>query len=636
MSFHPQDASVIWAAFYNGLYPAERAATIASQLPTTMMNRFAAPGLVMAALLLRLAGGAQPDASPFAIRGTLPWHNFLSGPSAWDEGDYEQYLNQLKKLDLNYVVFHCYTGGAERYTPYVEPIIRIQYRDVLPLATFDTSLTARWGYRPLRIPEFAFDTARLFPRPEGAEAFGARCSVLARTNEEHYRKAQALMRRVLEMAHDRGIQFGVGFEFGIHPPEFASIVPPDSWIRGANIPDPFHPASIEILRNTLDNILEAYPGIDWIWLWLHEHTMHVGRATSAGEGFRTALERNKKHFEALGSTEAIITGVWSLGYIQQTHEYLAQRAPKVRLAISGWGGGIQLPALLTGLDQALPTNIVLTCLNPSQGWEPQPPFLVEIAKHRPVWAIPWLEGDLRLWHLQPRVALLREQVLLAREQKLQGVLAIHWRTEEMRANLQAFGRFAARPQAAPTVEEFYRQDCEEQYGKEAAVVISPKLVRFDRDQSLAANSPEYYPYDPSWGRLRPDLRASLNADLADIAKLTNQVADARHRANLDWLAANLEFTLLLDEVSVNLEAAYRLKDACLAEKLAANAIPGEVAAARKSWKAAPMEKLFRTYARRVRSKGELGELSALNQKVWLLYRELDRFLSELETKPRHQ
>jgi hypothetical protein len=588
----------------------------------------------LALLVLPLAAlrGADTAPSPFAIRGTLPWHNFLSGPTAWDEEDYARYLDRLKELGLNYVVFHCYTGGAERYSPYVEPIIRIQYREVLPLATFDTSLTARWGYRPLRISEFAFDTGKLFPRPEGAEAFGAKCAVLAKTNLEHYERAQALMRRVLEMAHERGIQVGIGFEFGIHPPEFPSVVPPNSWIRGANIPDPFHPASIEILRNTIDDILRAYPGIDWIWLWLHEHTMHVGRATSAGEPFRLALERDKKYFESLGNADAIITGVWSLAYIQQAHEYLARRAPKVRMAISGWGGGAQLPGLLTGLDQILPTNIVFSCLNPSQGWEPQPPFLVEIARHRPVWAIPWLEGDARLWHLQPRVSLLRQQVRLAQEQRLQGVLAIHWRTEEMRANLEAFGRFAARPETAPSVEEFYRQDCERLYGKAAASDIAAKLVRFDQDQSLTTYSPEYLPYDPGWGRLKSDLRARLQMDLADLGKLAGKTTDPAQRANLDWLAANFEFTLLLDDVSQDLEPAYRLKDEWLTGQSAPGAIPPGLAEARKAWRATPIEKLFRTYARRVRSKGELGELSAINQKLWLTYRELDRFLSELETK----
>ena len=100
---------------------------------------------------LAATSGSQP---PFAIRGTLPWHNFLSGPTAWNEADYRAYLDDLKAQGLNFVGFHCYTGGAERYAPYVEPMIRLKYRDVLPQAGFDTSLTARWGYRPLAVQGF--------------------------------------------------------------------------------------------------------------------------------------------------------------------------------------------------------------------------------------------------------------------------------------------------------------------------------------------------------------------------------------------------------------------------------------------------------------------------------------------------
>ena len=48
--------------------------------------------------------------------------------------------------------------------------------------------------------------------------------------------------------------------------------------------------------------------------------------------------------------------------------------------------------------------------------------------------------------------------------------------------------------------------------------------------------------------------------------------------------------------------------------------------------AAPIEELFKTYAKRVRSKGELGVLSALNQKLWLQYKELKDFL-ETVTPP---
>ena len=575
-----------------------------------------------------LVRAAEASHSPFTIRGTLPWHNFLSGPSAWDEEDYERYLDRLQALGLNYIAFHCYTGGAERYAPYVEPLIRMEYRDVVPQAMFDTSLTARWGYRPLPVAQFAFGTDRLFKLPRGAAAFGARCAVLARNKQEHYQRAQNLMRRVIRMAHQRGIQVGLGFEFGMHPPEFASIVPPGSRIPGTMLPDPTHPSSIEILRHTLDNVLCAYPEVDWVWLWLHEHTMYAGTA-QAGGAFGELLKSNRQFFAEARDEGDVFTGVWSLAYLRQAHDYLARKAPRVRLAISGWGGGTQLPGTLRGLDRALPKEIVFSCLNPDQGWSPQLPVLGEIAQHREVWAIPWLEGDARLWHLQPRASLLREQVRLASEQQLTGVIAIHWRTEETRANLEMFARAAADPAHAPGVEDFYLRDCETQYGPEAARQVAALLARLDREQAINTASPEFFPYDPSWGRLSPALSNRLSAHLKEVRDLAMSAKDKGQRSNLGWLADNFEFTLLLDEVSSDLEPAYRLKEKWLTGRIEKGKLEREAAQARDRLRQAPLEALFRTFARRTRSKGELGELSSLNQRVWLQYRELEAMLATL-------
>jgi len=585
-----------------------------------------------------LASAVLPAASPnspFAIRGLLPWHNFLSGPTAWDEEDYVKYLDQMKAQGLNYIAFHCYTGGAERYSPYVEPFIRIQYRDVLPEAALDTSLTARWGYRPLAVSNFVFDTAKLFKLPPGAAAFGSRCAVLPRTNAERYEQAQALMRKVIALAHERGIKVAIGFEFGIHPPELASITPPGTFIRGTQSPDPTHSANIEILRIALDDIIRAYPDIDWIWLWLHEFSMNVGNPM-IGPSFQKVIQQNIEHFKDAKNDYVAFTGLWALAYIRQAYDYLKLKAPRVRLAISGWGGSGQLPLTLRGLDRALPKDIVFSCLNPGQGTQPQPSDMAEIAKNREVWAIPWLEGDLHLWHLQPRVSLLRQQLRLAQEQKLNGVLAIHWRTEDIQPNMVAFAEFARNPNAAPTVEEFYLRYCEQQFGKTAAAVVAPWLSAMDKDQKFSAViSPEYYPYDPSWGRMPLDLWVQLNDFASRLRTLMEQTADPAHKANLDWLLANLEFAMQLDEVSRSLEEAYHLKDRWLRGEVTNTDLSAEIATARESLKKAPLEKLFRTYSRRVRSKGELGVLSALNQKLWLTYRELARFLDELKPEPKN-
>lgn len=582
------------------------------------------------AILLSVFAFLSVADEPFEIRGTLPWHNFLSGPTAWNEEDYRVYLEELAERGLNFVGFHCYTGGAERYAPYVEPMIRLKYRDVLPEAGFDTSLTARWGYRPLPVKDFVFGTGKLF---RGKGAFGADCAVRARTNEERYRKAQSLMRKVLDMAHARGIQVAMGFEFGVHPPELASIVPPESRIPGAMLPDPTHPANIEILQAAVDDILIAYPGIDWLWLWLHEHSMFVAQPKLAGS-FGEFYSREKDNFRDSPNEHDVFTGVWSLAQIRQVHDYLAKRSPKTRLVIGGWGGGPQLPPVLRGLDRALPTNIVFSCLNPGMGAQGHAPVLAEVARHRPTWSIPWFEGDGSLWHLQFRAASVSAQVKAAHTDKLAGVIGIHWRTEEIRQNLEAFAKTARDPKHAPTAEELYRDHCVERYGQESADELAPLLLQFEREGKLGnLSSPEFFPYEPNWGRIPAELGDKLRESVSLLDRFRSRTLSTQHRANLDWLADNFRFTLLLDEAGRKIEPAYRLKERLLRREVAETEIAEQAEEARRGLSSAPIGELFRTFARRVRSRGELGELSALSQKLWLQYRELERFL---EDQPRAQ
>jgi hypothetical protein len=545
----------------------------------------------------------------FPIRGTLPWHNFLSGPTAWNEADWSRYLDWMRERGLNLLALHCYTGGGQRYVSYVEPMIRMEYRGVLPEARFDTSLTARWGYRPLAVRDFAFHTAKLFG--PGA-AYGSDAALAASDNEDRYRRAQALIRRVFEMAHQRGIQVGMGFEFGVYPPELFSIVPQDSYLRSM-VADPTHPASQEILRLTIDDILRAYPGIDWIWLWLQELETPVG-AARLSSGMEKLMRESANRFA--GSTaNGAFTGTWSLAYIRAAHAYLRQRAPKVRIAVSGWGGAAQLTGILAGLDKGLPEDIVFTCLNPAQGASPQPPVLEEIAKHRQVWVMPWLEGDAKLWHPQPRVNLLAQQMRRASQSGEQGAVAIHWRTRDIRENMEAFAEFARNPEAADA-SRFYGAYVQQQYGPSASALTADLLSMDSGRWFESMKSPEYSPYDPTWGQMKPEDRQRIQKITVLVEAAREAAPDPRFRNNLDWLAAKLRFTLLLDEVSAGMEPAYRLHERG----------EGDRTAARHALEAAPVEALFQTYARSVRSRGELGVLSSLNQRLWLQYEELRKLL----------
>ncbi len=566
----------------------------------------------------------------FEIRGVLPWHNFLSGPSAWNEKDYEKYLNECQRQGINFIGFHNYTGGGERYATYVEPMIRISYKNIVPEACFDNSMTARWGYLPCSVNDFTFGTEKKFNLPEGAVAFGSDCSVLSKSKEEHYACSQRLMQRVQRMARERGMKMAMGFEFGVIPPEYFSLNG-FYWLGEANmVPDPTQETSIEIHYAAIDNILQTYPGIDYIWLWLNEHCfMGVDASKAIGKGsFGEYFKQKASLFKETDNDDLRFVGVWALKYMQLTVDYLKKKAPGVRIILGGWGGSNQLPLLMKGLDRGLPEDVIFSCLNPGLGSQPQPEFLVDIAKHRKVWAVPWLEGDHQLWHQQPRVGLLKSHVQMAAQQNLNGVIAIHWRTEDVKLNMETFSYFAQNPFSEKSVEDIYEQYIEEKFGEEAVSVLLTDLVRWDTDKSLneGINSPEYFRFTPQWGYLNDNNFIFRKTLAGKIERVCSETTDPLQKSNLIWLKNAVEFELLLHQVNTALALPYRLKKNYI-EK-------GEIPSARqledaeKQLDSAPVEQLFTVCANKVRSQGERGVLSSINQRLGQTYTELRDFLKQ--------
>ncbi len=576
---------------------------------------------------------SQVFAQSFEIRGVLPWHNFLSGPTAWNEEDYKKYLDDCQKNNINFIEFHNYTGGGERYFNYVEPMIKIQYKNVLPVTGFDHSGMARWGYLPMKIKDFGFGTDQLFNTSSDVAYFGAQCSVLATTNKERYEKAQNLMQKVLKMAHQRDIQMAMGFEFGVAPPEYASLRTKDDmyWMgEGSLVYNPFDPDATGILYATIDDILETYKGIDWIGLWLNEHCMFGVDAQKAlkNKHMQKYYNENVKYYEKDGVSQSLkFLGVWAQAYIQKAYDYIKLKAPKTKILISGWGSESQMALLLKGLDKSLPRDIVFSMLNPQQGEKGHPSFFKNIAKNRKVWAIPWLEGDASLWHLQPRVNTTREQVKKAYADELDGVIAIHWRTEEIKLNWSTFAFFASNPDDTKSTAQIYKAYCEKELGNYATKHLSPELLALDLSSVLnSIESPVYYPYTPAWGRLDKEQVEVCKKIITIIDKCIAKEKDKVIISNLNWLKACFEFTLLFNEVSTSLEPVWKLRDSYHIELNKKALTKQSLEYAKKSLNNAPIEKMLKMFASKVRSRGELGELSSINQRVWREYQLLNEFL----------
>jgi hypothetical protein len=239
--------------------------------------------------------------------------------------------------------------------------------------------------------------------------------------------------------------------------------------------------------------------------------------------------------------------------------------------------------------------------------------------------IPWLEGDDRLWHLQPRVNLMREHVKLAKKMKLDGVVAIHWRTQEILLNFEAFAHYAKDPDSESTVTDIYNIHLQENYGPLAAEKLTDVLVNHDIEQWDQGQSPEFYAYNPGWGKMGTPVIKKVYKLLNTIDTVLAHTQEKHFSDKLNWLSANYQFALLLNEVGRGMEPAYELMSRYYST---GRLDQMEVEVAKSQMDKIPIQNLFRVYASRVRSKGELGVLSALNQKLWIQYLELKTFLED--------
>ncbi len=588
-------------------------------------------------LFLLFLSNLSLSAHEFEIRGVLPWHNFLAGPTAWNEKDYVHYLDECQRKGINFIAFHNYTGGNERYACYVEPMIKIQYKNILPEAGFDHSGTARWGYLPMKVSEFAFSSGKLFALPAGADFFGADNAILARSNAERYVNAQKLMKKVLAMAHERGIKVAIGFEFGVAPPEYASIhTHPDMYWPGnaSMVYNPFDPDAAGILYATIDNVLETYPGLDYIYLWLNEHCMFGVEPDDALKNPKMAayFRENEQYFSGEKMTRSLkLLGVWTQAYILMAYNYIRLKSPAIQIAIGGWGSENQMALLLSGLNQTLPEDITFSMLNPDLGEKTYPDFFREIARDRRFWAIPWLEGDNSLWHLQPRVKDMIHQVKHAAKDKLSGVIAIHWRTKEVQDNFDAFTLLAQNPDSSLTVGQFYHEQFKARYGLSASLKLAPLMTRCDTDGIFKGIvSTEYWAYTPLWGRLNKVQADSCVKMISVIEEFIKIEKESCQQKELEWLRDNFRFILLLDQVGRYMEPAWNLREEVLTGMSRVSVNEERKKSALETLKKAPVRDLFGTFCKRVRSRGELGMLSSINQRLWREYQLLLEFLQARE------
>jgi hypothetical protein len=345
-------------------------------------------------------------APAFAVRGTLPWYNFLNGPTTWNPGDHRRFYDQLAKQGANFVGYHSYDW--EPWAGYPRGFTGVEMGEVLATSGANHYRDI-WGPVPTATTEYAFGTDRLYTHG----LFGAECAFGYATYAEGVRQQQAMLVEALGYARSRGIRACLGFE-----------------VAG----DPDAEENIRALRARLEHMARTYP-LDYVWLWQAEgrgggidmRAWDVGATTDA----------IATHFSYLGEEWRVAEGARICRYIQLGHRLLRELAPGVRLIVSGWGGDhwMAFTDFYRGLDATLPDDIIFSALdNIDPTFEPNVSAVYGALKPgRERWPIPWFESDgggtrHDQWGPQPNVNAFAPLLDDAQEKGCQGILGIHWRT----------------------------------------------------------------------------------------------------------------------------------------------------------------------------------------------------------------
>ena len=253
------------------------------------------------------AVGQSWKASPrFRTRGLLPWPDFLNCITVYNEEDFRAYFkSMLPACDVQHLR-HARLHGRQAMGR-ILPIVRI--RRGCRLSFLDSSATNRWGYLPertLSIRHGRFAVFRWRGVRQRRHAFRARPLGTGREG------AVSLLRAGFDHAARLGIKTGHRLRRYQIPDEILEALPPEAKANkgsGARF-DIESRTARNMLEVRLAQLLEAYPQVDYVWLWEDEDMNWESRKTGIP---------------------------LSVTPFQQAYDFLKRNAPEKRLVLAGSG-----------------------------------------------------------------------------------------------------------------------------------------------------------------------------------------------------------------------------------------------------------------------------------------------------------
>jgi hypothetical protein len=396
---------------------------------------------------LRLPMPGQPwTASPsFAVRGLLPWPDFLNCISVYNEEDFKAYFAAMLRMRFNMFGMHVYTENDPG--PLAESYLSFDFAGSGHRAALEDSSVTSWGYLPQRTSTFKMGAADFFDK----ETFGADATRLASDNWDIADRTTAMMRSAFQFAHDLGIRTGIGFEPYKNPAEIVRALPPEALSHPGGFVE--SNTARDLLERRLADLLERYPMVDYVWLWQDEGANWDSR------------EKNVP---------------LSVTPFAQAHAFLQRHAPGKRLVLAGWGG---VTRHFENLHQRLPEDIVFSALSDSLGWDPIHEAFGKLGS-RERWPIPWLEDDPSMWFPQFRASRFQTDMRRAQDLGCQGMLGIHWRHRIVDPTATYLARASWNREL--TAPDHYRNFCKTQASAARAEELATLFDDCDRNHAISS------------------------------------------------------------------------------------------------------------------------------------------------------
>ena len=478
-------------------------------------------------LALPPAGVRWPGTPRFAVRGLLPWPDFLNCISVYNDEDFRAYFESMLRMRFNMFGMHVYSSGSQ----WAESYLSFDFAGASHLAYLDNSASNRWGYLPQRTSTYAMGGAQFYD----SEVFGSDATRLARDPWETAERTRKLLRDALSYAKELGIAVGIGFEPYQIPEETLRALPPEARLPKQPAKENVFGARLNVettiarrlLEVRLAQLLEAYPEVDYVWLWEDEGMNWESRNTGI----------------PLSPTPFL-----------QAHDFLRRHAPKKRLVLSGWGG---VARHFEGFHRQLPGDVVFSCLSDSLGWDPVHEVFGKL-EGRERWPIPWLEDDPSMWLPQFHVNRFERDMNLAASYGCQGLIGIHWRHRIVDPTAGFQARFSWDRELKPA--DYYRAFARTQAAGDRAGKLASTLQDADLNRKLLCTGTDEMKdghivqhefsgdYDEAftfWKDYEPS--SAVLQTQKDVAETLRRIAgDARtpvEKERLEYLVKHIEFLI---------------------------------------------------------------------------------------------